>query len=159
MLQVLSDPILLDFIKVVLQMPEDQRQHFTAMTGHDYDVDGIAIGNYMANGPKWAIRLDNEPIAVGGFAVQRPGVYRDFFLSTAEAFRPDLYFRVTRICRRVMDAMMLNGAHRIECIVPEARVSPQLHKWYAALGYRKEGLLGAYCADGQDALCYVRVGH
>lgn len=157
MLQLIDNPILLDFIRVVLQMPEDQRRHFTTMTGQPYDVDGLAIGNYTVPGPKWSIRLDNEPIAAGGFVPQRPGVYRDYFLSTPRAFEPDLYFRVTRICRRLMDGMMAGDARRLECIVPASRVSPQLHKWYSALGYHQEAVHEAYCADGSDALCYARV--
>lgn len=157
-LEVVATPTLLDFIRVVLNMAPDQREHFSAMTGHPYDVDGIAVGNFMVQGPKWCFRSNSVPIAVGGFAPQRPGVYRDFFISTPEAFSAH-GFAVTRLCRRIMDSLLEGGAHRLECIVPASRVQgyTKLEKWYAALGYKEEARHERYCADGTDAICYSRV--
>ena len=159
-MHVFNNPTVLDFIRVVLTMLPDQRDHFTTMTGHPYDVDGIAVGNFMVPGPKWAFKTeDGEPICVGGFAPQRPGVYRDYFISGPKSFSPDYYFPVTRTCRRLIEMMLRTEAHRVECIVPAPRVTPVLDKWYATLGYNKEALRHGYCANGADAICYARVRH
>lgn len=161
MITVLPDPVLIHWINVVLNMPQDQRDHFKAVTGHDYDVDGIAVGNFMVQGPKFAIMKDDRALAVGGFAPQRPGVFRDFFLSVPEAFNAENHRAVTRLCRSLMDKMLANGAHRLECVVPVARVEqmPKLHRWYRILGYHQEARHYGYCADGGDAFTYSRVRH
>jgi hypothetical protein len=155
------DLILLDAIRVVLAANEDQQEHFIAMTGQAWDIDSVAMGGFQTAGPKWSIHIDGSPVAVGGFAYQREGVYRDWFIFTPAAFEPRNYMAVTRLCRRLMDRVLRSIAHRLECIVPAARVeaSSKLAKWYKILGYNKEALLYGYCANGADAVCYSRVKH
>jgi hypothetical protein len=157
--EVFNDPILLDFIRVILNAQPDQIEHFMTMTGEPWAIDSIALGNFTAPGPKWSIRIDDVPVVVGGFAPLHKGVYRDWFISTPAAFEPANYFRITRICRKLMDAMLKNGVHRIQCIAPAARIehNPRLERWYAAMGYKKEALHSGYCATGADAICYSRV--
>lgn len=165
-----NQPWMTDFIQVCAQIPEDERAQVEAMTGEKYDLDSAAVGNFMAPGPKWVIKVaeDDEafatgnstPIIIGGFVPQRPGVYRDFLLTTPLAW--DKYgFQVTRICRRIMDAVLMTHAHRLECIVPAARVEsrPELAKWYRILGYTQEGRHHGYCASGADAISFARVKH
>lgn len=161
MITVNQNPLLLDFVKVCILMPQDERDQLEAFTGEPFDIDGAAIGNYMVNGPKWVIRADNEPIVVGGFALQRPGVYRDFMLTTPGAWEQN-WFAVTRICRRIMDAMLnTKTAHRLECVTPTARLAarPEVEKWYKVLNYHREGTLYGYLASGADAAIYSRVKH
>ena len=157
--EVFNQPILLDFIRVALNAMPDQIEHFTTLTGEAWDIDGVALGNFTAPGPKWSIHIDSVPVCIGGFAPQRKGVYRDWFISTPAAFESANFFRVTRTCRKLMDAMLKNGAHRIECIAPAERIehNPRLERWYTALGYKKEALHYGYCATGADAVCYARV--
>ncbi len=160
-IEVFSDPNLLDYIIVCAKMPADERAQLEAFTGQPYDVDGAAIGNFTAPGPKWVIKADGNPIAIGGFVQQRPGVWRDFMLTTPEAWEHH-WFTVTRVARRIMDAMFKSGqAHRLECMAPANRVSSRekLAKWYKVLGYNYEGLHHGYCADGSDAVSYSRVKH
>lgn len=157
MIQVYSNPLLLDFIKVCIKMPEDERAQLEAATGQPYDVDGAAIGNFSVIGPKWVLKVDDEPIIVGGFALQRPGVFRDFMLTTPEAWEQH-WFGVTRICRRIMDDMLYSGlAHRLECVAHHSREKAQ--KWYSVLGYNFEARMYGYYANGHDALLYSRVKH
>jgi hypothetical protein len=153
-----QNPVLLDYIKVALQMPEDERKQLENFTGHPFDIDGCAMGNFQVQGHKWVIRSESgQPLVVGGFARERPGVWRDFLLTTPAAFKAH-GFQITRICRRVMDAMFLSGeAHRIECIAPASR--EHVFRWYATLGYNKEAVLHGYCADGSDAVIFSRVQH
>ena len=162
MIQCFNNPFLLDFIKLAIKMPEDERKQVEAMTGLPYDVDGVAIGNFTAPGPKWVFKVDEEPIAVGGFVPRRPGVWQDFMLTCPQAFEGSNWFACTRLCRKIMDSMFKSGAaHRLECIVPATRIAqrPELERWYAVLGYNKEGLRYGYCANGADAIAYARVKH
>lgn len=154
-------PLLLDFIRIAIQMPPDERAQIEAFTGQVFDVDGAAIGNFCAPGPKWVIKDGDEPLVVGGFAPERPGVWRDYLLTTPDAFKAHA-FALTRICRRHMDLMFKSGqAHRLECVVPAARLSarPELEKWYKVLGYSRESTMAGYCANGADAVMFSRVQH
>ena len=157
----LRDLILLDAIRVVLAATQEQQEHFKTTTGAEWDIDGVALGGFQTTGPKWSIHIDGKPVAVGGFAMQRPGVYRDWFIFTPDAFTKANYLAVTRLCRKLIEHVLKNGAHRIECLVPVSRVDsrPQLDRWYTILGYNKEALLYGYCANGADAYCYSRVKH
>lgn len=160
MIQVYTNPLLLDFIKVCLNMPQDEREQLEAFTGEKYDVDAAAIGNFTVPGPKWVIKADDEVLCIGGFVPQRPGVYRDFMLTTPAAWEKH-WFPITRIARRAMDAMLVEQAHRLECIAPAVRLAarPQIEDWYKILGYTREAPLWRYCADGKDAVMFSRVRH
>ena len=160
MIQVYTNPLLLDFIKVCLNMPQDEREQLEAFTGEKYDVDSAAVGNFTVPGPKWVIKAEDEVLCIGGFVPQRPGVFRDFMLTTPAAWEKH-WFPITRIARRAMDALLLNGAHRLECVAPAARLAyrPEIEKWYSVLQYKKEATLWRYCADGTDAVLFSRVKH
>jgi hypothetical protein len=156
MIKVYNNPFLTDFIDVSFRMPEDERRQLEAFTGHEFDVDGCAVGNYTAPGLKWVFKYGDRPIIVGGFVPQRPGVWRDFLLTTPEAWEPQNWFQVTRICRRIMDAMFISGqAHRLECITHGSREKAM--NWFRVLGYEQEALLSNYCANGDDAFAFSRV--
>lgn len=156
MIQVYNDPLLLDYIKVCIKMPDDERAQLEAFTGEAYDIDRAAVGNWSVPGPKFVIKVNDDPIAVGGFVPQRPGVYRDFMLTTPEAWT-EHWYAVTRICRRVMDAMLITHAHRLECVSLASR--EKAFKWYKVLGYHQEGVRYGYCANGADAMAFSRVKH
>lgn len=171
MILTFNDPLLLDVLKICDRMPDDERAQLEAFTGQKFDVDSAAIGNFTVPGPKWVVKEGTEeefhrgvaqPLMVGGFVQQRPGVWRDFLLSTPEAWDKKHFFQMTRICRKAMDTMLYSGhAHRLECIVPAARVQsrPELVRWYKLLGYNEEGPRYGYCANGADAIGFSRVRH
>jgi hypothetical protein len=159
-IEVYTDPLLLDFVKVCINMPQDEREQLEAFTGETYDIDRAAIGNFTVAGPKWVIKANDEPICIGGFVPQRPGVYRDFMLTTPEAWKH--WFAVTRVACRAMNAMLLSKtAHRLECICPASRLEkrPEVEKWYSVIRYNKEATLHGYCANGADAVMFSRVQH
>lgn len=168
MIRLFKDPFLADFLYISAKTPADERAQIESMTGEKFTIDGAAIGAYLASGPKWVIKIadseedfdagDSIPLVVGGFHQKRPGVWQDFLLTTSLAW--DYALPVTRFCKKAMDAMLDSGqAHRLECVVPLARVEsrPELVKWYKILGYEQEGLRRGYCADGSDAMAYSRV--
>jgi len=161
MVVIYDNPTLLDFVFATIQMPEGERRAFEALTGHKYDVDGIAIGNYGVTGPKWVMKNDEgKVLSVGGFALQRPGVYRDFQINSPEAFSDKAnWLPLTRFCRKAIDWMLdSKQAHRIECVTPASR-GPDVLRWYRTLGYYFEGTIYGYCANGEDALMYCKVKH
>lgn len=170
MIQVFTNPFLADFIQIAARLPDDERAQVEAFSGAPFDIDGVAIGNFTVPGPKWVAKIAEteeafkaglaQPIAIGGFVPMRPGVWRDFLLSTPEAW--EHWFPLTRTCRRAMDGILASGVcHRLECVVPAVRVKsrPELVKWYKVLGYNEEGLRYGYCANGADAIAYARVKH
>lgn len=157
MIELYTQPLLLDFIRVCIELPQDQRDQLEAITGQPYDIDGAALGAFQTTGPKWMLKADDKPILIGGFSLQRPGVWRDYLLTTPEAWT-DHWFAVSRHCRRAMDAMLNSKqGHRLECISLASR--KEAHKWYRILGYNYEGTLFGYCASGADAVIYSRVKH
>lgn len=157
MITVISNPIAMDFISVAIRLPQDEREQLEAMTGEPFDIDGCALGGFMQPGPKWSFRdAQGVPIIAGGFVPQRPGVWKDFMLTTPEAWLPENWFQVSRACRKVMDHMLSSGhAHRLECITLATRTKAM--EWFRILGYKNEGVLHKYCADGQDAVAFSRV--
>lgn len=162
MIQIYTHPLLLDFIRVCVKLPQDERAQLEAITGQPYDVDSAAIGNFMTPGHKWVAKDGDEPVSVGGFVSLRPGVWQDFMLNTPEAFDKKNWFSLTRVSRRVMNAMFESKqAHRLECIVPATRLTarPELLRWYEILGYNREATLYGYCANGADAVIFSRVQH
>jgi hypothetical protein len=157
MIQVFNNPWMIDFLQVCSKMPQDERDQLEAFTGEPYNVDSAAIGNFMVPGPKWVIKSNDEAIAIGGFVPQRPGVWRDFMLTTPDAWDKH-WFAVTRIARRSMDAMFLSKqAHRLECVSHGVR--EKAFRWYKVLGYNREATLSGYCANGADAILFSRVDH
>ena len=159
MIKIYNNPYLLDFIKVCAQLPQDEREQLESFVGEKYDIDRAAVGNYEVPGPKWVGKVDDEPICIAGFVRQRPGVWRDFMLTTPAVWEK-YWFPVTRLVRRGMDAMLSSGeAHRLECIVPANRLAyrPEIERWYSAIGYTREAPLWRYCADGSDAISFSRV--
>jgi hypothetical protein len=158
--QIFNDPLLLDYLKACILMPQDEREHVEAMTGHPYDVDSIAVGNFMVQGPKWVAKDGDAVLSVGGFALERPGVWRDYMLTTPQAWEKKYAYQMTRLCRRAADFMFSSHqANRLELIAPLKRVEqrPELMTWYQHLRYEVEGVRRRYCADGSDAIALVRI--
>ncbi len=157
MIQIYNNPLLLDFLKVCHQLPQDERDQLEAFTGEKYTVDGAAVGNFTVPGPKWVLKNGDEPLCIGGFVPQRPGVWRDFMLTTPVVWEKH-WFTATRNARRAMDAMFQSGqAHRLECISHHSR--EKAFKWYKVLGYHREATLHGFCANGADAISFARVRH
>jgi len=158
-MHVFNDPFLIDFLIVAQQMTDDQRNQLEEMTGEKYDAERAAVAAFTTPGPKWVFKTDEgQPIAVGGYAPQRPGVWRDYMLTTDEAWSPTYFGAVTRRCVRIVEAMLKSGeAHRLECISLASRT--KAHDWYRIVGLHKEGVLHGYAASGADAIIFARVQH
>lgn len=153
-LRVFSNPTLADFYMVCHRIPEDEREQAEAFTGRVYDPEATAAAYSLRDGPKWVIANDEGPIIVAGFDMVRPGVWQDWLFSVPEAW--DKHWRsVTKICRRVMDAMLRADAHRLQCVSLASRI--HAHRWYRPLGLQLEGTLRGYGVNGEDALMFARL--
>jgi hypothetical protein len=145
---------LIDFLQVCSKLPADEIEQFEAFTGEPYNWQRAAALFSQRPGPSWVIVADGTPIVVAGFDQIRPGVWQDWLLSTPAAW--DKYWRsVTKISRRVMDEMLQQGAHRLQCVSLASRI--HAHRWYRPLGLEREGLLRAYGVNGEDAVMYSRL--
>lgn len=152
-LQLYRDPKLLDYIHVCLNLTADEREQIEAFTGRPYDAEETAFFHCQKK-PAWMLCEDEKPIAIAGFDMIRPGVWQDWMLNTPVSF--EKYWRTTtKHVKRVMDAMLKQDAHRLQCVSLASRI--HAHKWYAVLGLAPEAPLRAYGANGEDAIMFARL--
>ena len=150
-------PILEDFAYLARHMRPDEIDQFCAMTGvGEYNADIAARSLAAIPGYAWVlVGADGLPFLVGGFQPIRPGVYEGWLAGTMEGWQRH-GFAITRICRRQMDALLREGAHRVQIPALASRVAA--HAWYErGLGMTREGRMPGYCADGRDAEMFGKV--
>jgi RimJ/RimL family protein N-acetyltransferase len=151
----LVQPLLIDFVRICHELSDDERRQWVALSdGQPFDPEAMAIQLAAAAGPRWAlVQADGAPLVIGGFSYLRPGVWQDWLIGTPSAW--ETHWRaISKHCRRVIDRMLETEAHRIQCISLADRT--RAHAWYRVLGYRQEGLLRGYGANGEDAIMFAR---
>lgn len=153
MISLVPDVTVIDFLMVCQELREDERRQIEASTGVPYDFKKVVELMCMAPAPRWAVLEDGKPIALIGYTQQRPGVWRDWMLSTDAVWKKPI--AITRICRLIMKTMEDNGAHRLECISMASR--EMAHKWYRSVGLKFEGILQKWGANGEDAMIFARL--
>ncbi len=151
----LVKPSVVDFLRVCAVLPKDEREQYEAFQGRPYEPERVALEFATSMGPAWTlVTAAGEPVIIGGFSWMRPMVWRDWLLSTPQAW--SYHWRtVSKVCRRVTDQMMRTEAHRIECVALASRTNA--HAWYRLLHYEFEATLTKYGAEGEDAVLYRRV--
>lgn len=156
MIQVFTDPWLMDLIQIAAHITPDEREQIEAYNGETFDVERVALAHYMLKGPKWVIKSDGVPVGAGGYEPLTKGVYRDWALFAEQVWTDRrLWVPVTRICKRAADAMIESGAHRLECLSLASRI--KAHEWCAILGLEKEGVQVGAAANGADLVVLSRV--
>jgi hypothetical protein len=147
-------PSLTDFLLVVSRLPADEREQYEAFSGRTFNAEEIAAMFALKVGPAWVLTVDEAPIVIAGFDMLRPGVWQDWLFSTPEAW--EKHWRlVTKVSRKVMDAMLQTEAHRLQCVSLASRI--HAHRWYRPLGLELEGTLRGYGVNGEDALMFARL--
>jgi hypothetical protein len=153
----LAAPILEDFGHLARNMRPDEIDQFLALSGlSEYVPDVAARAFALTGGLVWAVVNDaNRAVLVGGFQPVRPGVFDAWLVGTMENWAA--HGRAfTRICRRQIQALLADGAHRVQIAALASRTGA--HEWYQrGLGMQREGVLRGYCADGQDAIMFARI--
>lgn len=146
--------LLTEMLLVCSALPADEREQYAAFTGSEYDFEAAAARWFNVPGPKWVIQADGRPIVVAGFIEIRPGVWQDWMFSTPAAW--DEHWRsVSKFSRRVMDRMLQEHAHRLQCVSLASRHAA--HRWYRVLGLEYEGTLRGYGVNGEDAMMFARL--
>lgn len=153
--QVLSKPLLLDYVYITHRLPYDQQRQWEALTGTPFEAERMALSLASRLGPRWAlIDTDETPLAIGGYEMLREGVWQDWLIGTEDAWRTR-WRSITKHCRRMMDLMLRHEAHRLQTIALAERTAA--HKWFGALGLEYEGTLRGYGYNGEDCVIYSRV--
>lgn len=105
-------------------------------------------------GPGWAVKIDGQTVAVGGFHERHEGVAVAWALMGREWRR-----RAKEITEHVRLRLIEAPFHRLETTV-DARFGPPAHAWVKRLGFRCEGLMRGFGTDKTDHWLYARVrGH
>lgn len=155
----LTAPLIEDFGHLARHMRPDEIEQFLAFSGLPEYVPDIAARAFaLTPGPTWAVVDDgNRAVLVGGFQPVRDGVLDGWLAGSMDGWaRHGRSF--TRICRREIGRVLANGAHRVQIAALASRTAA--HDWYErGLGMQREGVLRGYCADGQDAIMFAKVGH
>jgi hypothetical protein len=151
----LTQPILIDYVMVCHGLPALERKQFEALTdGNPFDVERAALSFANMSGPKWALVTDvGVPLAIGGFDYLRPEVWQEWLIATEDAWASH-WQAITRHARRILDRMLESEARRIQCICLSEK--SRHADWYRFLGFRHEGTLRAYGANGEDCEMYAR---
>lgn len=150
----LRDPTLLDVLGVCLQLPQDERDSYRALTGAEYDPETAAVGLWATEGPRWCISdARGTPLVVCGYARMQPGVFRSWYCATGEAWSKH-GAEVTRLTRDIVSGMLSQGgARRLETVTLACR--SRTRRWYDRLGLRFESTLQGFGVGGEAAVMYV----
>lgn len=152
----LAAPIVEDFAYLARRMRPDEIAQHVAAHGDDAYCPNAAVKRFLSTpGPCWTfVGEDGLPVAAGGFAPLRRGVYEAWLLGTMERWDSHWY-PMTRLFRRMIRDMLREGlAHRVQVTALASRTAA--HEWYErGLGMQWEAHLKGYCADGQDAIMFT----
>jgi hypothetical protein len=149
-----KNPSVTEFLMVLSRLPEDEIEQYEAFTGETFNFERVASIYSLREGPSWVVVIDDRPRVIAGFDQLRPGVWQDWMFSTTEVWT-DYWRTVTKVARRVMDAMVDQGAHRLQCVSLASRI--HAHRWYRPLGLQLEGTLRGFGVNGEDALMFARL--
>jgi hypothetical protein len=157
MIKYFTNPLLIDYVSILLNITPDERDQVVEYSGEEWDVDRVAIAHYQQLGPKWVAKRGDRAYCVGGFTMQTRGVWREWAMFDKEVWTDrQLWVPITRYCRRVCDDMIrLGHAHRIECLSHASR--SKAHAWCGIIGFHKEATLYGAAASGADMILFARV--
>lgn len=155
----LVPPLLGDIIRLSREMREDERAQWCALNGFDeYDPEVAAQSIIATLSPVSFALVDGQgfPIVVGGFDEVRRGVWQSWMIGTDAGWAKH-WRAITRASRSSMDTLLASDrAHRIQTHALASRAAA--HGWYRrGLGMTFEGTQRRYFANGEDAVCYVRI--
>lgn len=150
----LREPTLLDILGVCLALPADEREVYLAMTGEEFDPDKVAVDLWATPGPNWCMADEHgRPVVVCGYARARPGVFRSWYLATAEAWEKH-GVEVTQHTQDIIRSMLAQGgAHRLETLTLASK--SRARRWYDRLGLQFESTLKGFGVGGEAAVLYV----
>lgn len=153
----LGNPILQDYAYIAARMRPDEIEQLLSFSGLPaYDAEVAARSFMNTDGPAYVmVGRDGLPFLIGGFQPVRAGVFDGWLAGTLDGWETH-GLTITRICRRLLDQVLSNGAHRVQIAALASRTAA--HDWYErGLGMQREGVLRGYSADGSDAVMFSKV--
>jgi RimJ/RimL family protein N-acetyltransferase len=148
------EPMLLDYLIVASQLPQDEQELYWHMTGLNFDPDTVAAQLYAAGGRRWAFADGHAPpVAVGGYTCAGPGVWRSWFMATPEAWKPHGKDVTARVRECIASMFKDESVQRLETVTLATRT--RARAWYERIGLHYESTARAASASGQDLVTYV----
>lgn len=112
----------------------------------------FVVGRIAAPGPKWAILLGDEHVAVGGLSESLPGVHTAWLAATIGILNVNPSY-LRRCCRTVIDSMFgYPDVRRIQAYVRSNW--EEANRFALVCGLKLEGELVGYCKDGSSVKMY-----
>ena len=148
----LTQPVLSDFLQICHNLPSDEQRQINALSGMEvYDADATALNCANMSGLKWVLLNGKQPLAVGGYALLRRGVWQSFMLVPDQSWE-DWGKEITQKVIEVQKEMK-NQGHRIQTLCLSDRAKARA--WYDRIGLKHEATLHKYGANGEDVEMYV----
>lgn len=140
------------------RMRPDEIEQYKALTGaKEYDPEVAAKGFINTPGLKYTLLGDDGlPVISGGYQEVSPGVWQSWMVGSMDGWGK--YWRsITKASRWMMDGLMELGARRLQTNALASRT--QAIEWYKrSLKMSYEGTWKRFGANGEDVVCFARVG-
>lgn len=143
-----------DALYVVKKMRDEDRREVFATRWDDCDY-GLAFDCANAPGAKWAALVDGEPVAIGGMALNQPGIAQAWMMGTDAL--PQAGVTLTRFCGDVIKKLLTgdSGIRRVQA--HSAAFHVNAHKWLEAIGMTDRVALPMYGKHGEDFILFSRL--
>jgi hypothetical protein len=140
-----------DVIDVALAMREDDRREVMATRWTDCPYAFAADCMRLPGSRIAAIHESGNAVAVGGVALNQPGVGQAWLIGTDAIGAYGV--EIAHAARKVIATLFSAGElHRIQAY--SAAFHTRAHRWLKAIGLREEARLPAYGKDGEDFLIF-----
>lgn len=134
--------------------PDEQEQYY-ALTGKTWNPERVVHEICHKQGPKWVALDGDKPFIMGGYDHVVNDVWQSWMVGTMADWRTH-WRSITKVSRKVMDALLATGARRLQTCVLASR--EQTCEWYVrALKMTFEGNMRGFGANGETMAMYARV--
>lgn len=138
-------------LRVARNMRESDRREVMATRWND-NSEEFALECYRVSGVSWvAINKDGEPVVMGGFAFNSPGVATAWMVGTDKWLSVAL--EVSRFSKKSIRTLFSgNDIHRVQAF--SALFHVESHRWLKVIGLTPEHLLPKWGKDEDDFILF-----
>jgi len=151
----LVQPSMMDLLRLCYDARQDEIEQYESLIG-PWDYEEAAIAFHHRVGLKFGLmNNEGEVVCAGGWDPVIPGVYQSWMVGTDENWKR--YWRsITKHSRIVMDALMKDGARRLQTGALASRT--RACDWYVrGLKMQYEGTCKNFGFKGEDMVTFVRL--